>query len=148
VLVFHQAAAAIASRFRIEAGPGMTMTYVSEVHSFPMTVGNSQDGMSVCYGTCQGTDFLIATLTYMSYGTADGCSKLRVVPHPLAETVEAVECDGTLVRSHTLDMYVVTGTGCGCPEFYVFPGAPRSFGCEPLAVQSATWGAIKALYRE
>jgi len=126
------------------------MTYVSEVHNFPMTVGNAHDGMSVCYGSCLFGPIPIATLTYMSYGTTlFPCAQLEIVPHPSTEVPEAVRCDGVTIQTGARDVNAGTiAVGCGCPEAHAFLGAPRAFNCEPLAVHASTWGAIKALYRE
>src|SRR5262245_54685270 len=52
--VFHTFNAGIvSSRFKVESGPGMTMTYISETHPYAMTLGNTQSGISVCYGPCE-----------------------------------------------------------------------------------------------
>jgi hypothetical protein len=138
---------ATAVRFRVQPY-GSTMIYVSETHNFPMTVGNAQDGMSVCYGSCLLGPIPVATLTYMSYGTSAPCGQLEIVPHPAAEVPEVVLCDGRTVQTAAQDVNAGTNVYCGCPEINAFPGAPRAFDCEPLAVHASTWGGIKALYRE
>jgi hypothetical protein len=136
---------ATASRFRIAAGPGVTMTYLSEDHPFPMTAGNTQDGISVCYGTCYAASLQLAAIYYMTYGTSAQCSKILVLPHPAAQTVEAINCGFSSVRTYAQDMNV--GSGCACPSVHVFTGTPRHFDCLPLAVEATTWGRVKSLYR-
>lgn len=141
-------AGATASRFRIVPGPGVTMTYLSEVHPFSMTAGNTQSGISVCYGQCAAGDLLLATIDYMAYGTSASCSQILVVPHAAAQTVEAILCDGTPVRTFVQDMFIQRVVGdCGCPEARGIQGTPQVFTCSPVAVETATWGAIKAFYR-
>lgn len=139
---------ATASRFRVQTGPGATLTYVSEQHHFASTFGNTQDGISICYGACSVGDLLLATITYLGYGTSSNCSEIRVVPHPLAQTVEAIACEGNPVRASIRDLaiYPVNG-GCGCPPAESYPGSPQVFSCVPVPVASSTWGAIKAMYR-
>jgi hypothetical protein len=122
------------------------MTYLSETHYFPMTVGNTQDGISVCYGECTIGDQLVASITYMAYGTSSGCSEVLVVPHPAAQTVEAIRCDGVATRTYVRDMFITHNSGCGCPNTHSFQGTPQLFGCQAVPVASKTWGAIKALY--
>lgn len=138
-----------ASRFRIVSGPGVTMTYVSEVHYFPMTVGNTQSGISICYGDCLAGDHLLVTMTYMAYGTSSYCSKVQVAGHPASGNVEAIRCNDVPVRMYMEDLSVsATLGGCGCPFARSIPGTPQYFDCSPVPVEQKTWGAIKALYRD
>jgi len=136
-------------RFRIQAGPGMTMTYVSETHDFPMTIGDTQTGMTVCYNTClPGPLYRMAAITYMAYGTS-ACAELRIVPHPGSESVEERDCNfqtngGVLVQN----LKVATNPDClTCPPVFSYPGPGIPFDCSPLPVEESTWGRIKALYR-
>jgi len=147
VYVYHTLTpGAIASRFRLQGGAGMTMTYVSETHSVP-AVGNVVDGLSACYGSCQFS-VLIATVQYIGYGTSASCSQINVVPYPGETAVEGLRCDGVPVSLVSRDIYVgANPSNCGCPDGKLFVGTPRTFNCEPVAVQSSTWGSIKALYR-
>jgi len=146
--VLHNSWGTVASRFKIEAGPGVTMTYLSETHNFAMTSGNTQSGISICYNECLLGDVIVASMSYMGYGTSENCGQLNVVPYPGSQTVEAVRCDGLAVQALAWDLYVFNSfSGCGCPEAHSFEGVPQQFGCSPLLVRNSTWGAIKALYR-
>jgi hypothetical protein len=139
---------ATASRFKLSLGPGVSMTYVSETHPFPMTAGNTQDGISVCYGECTPGPLVLVTVTYMFIGATSQCSRLNVVPHPLAQTVDVIGCLGIPETAAASDMYVLApGAICGCPDSHAFAGNPQTFGCLPVAVETTTWGAIKALYK-
>jgi hypothetical protein len=149
IYVFHTSfVGATRSRFRIQPGPGMTMTYVSEVHRFAQTEGNTQTGITICYdGLCLISSQLLATVTYMRYGTSEDCSKLLIVPHPEAETVEVMNCnldpETAYVQDFSLDVRY-----CGCSPWRLIAGTPRSIVCTPpLPVEEATWGRIKAFYR-
>lgn len=137
-----------AARFKIESGSGVTMTYLSETHYFPSTIGTTQTGLSVCYGTCTLGNQVIASITYTTYGTSSGCSKMLVVPHPGAQTVEAIKCNGVATRTYVEDLYIERSSGCGCPDTHGFPGIAQLFSCEPVPVASTSWGAIKALYAD
>ncbi len=139
----------IASRFKVMAGPGATMTYLSETHPFLSTEGNSQSGLSVCYGACIPGDVLVASIAYFSSGTDENCSKLLVVPHPLAETVEVLDCAEQPAAAFVRDLHIRApgGVPCGCPVGHGFQGVARQFDCSPVPTAGRTWGAIKALYR-
>ena len=149
IYVFHSiVSGATGCRFRIQAGPGMTMTYVSETHDFPMTIGDTQTGMTVCYDTClPGPYYRLATLTYVAYGTST-CAELEIVPHPDAETVEEKDCNyqsgPALVQNLKVSAFSVCAT---CPPVFSYAGNGRPFDCAPLAVEQTTWGRVKALYR-
>lgn len=121
------------------------MTYLSETHPFAMSIGNTQTGLSVCYGECQLVAVLVVAINYMSYETDQPCSDVLIVPHPDAETVEVVDCSGLPAAAFVRE--VTIGGICACPSPRTFQGTPQSFDCQPLPVESKTWGAVKALYR-
>jgi hypothetical protein len=137
-----------AARFKIETGPGNTMTYLSETHYFASTAGTTQDGISICYENCLLDNVVLASITYMAHGTSSSCSRLLVVPHPAAQTVEVMDCAGSSASAYGSDLTLhLPGGGCGCPVTHSFPGNAQTFSCSPVAVQTTTWGSIKALYR-
>ena len=138
-----------ASRFKVTLGPGVTMTYVSETHNFAATLGDSQSGLSICYGSCLVGELSLGAISYLSTGTDQNCSQVLIVPHPLADTVDVLRCDESPVVAFARDLYVIApgGAPCGCPASHLFPGEPHSFTCTPLPVASTTWGAVKALYQ-
>jgi hypothetical protein len=148
IYVLHDSPGATASRFRIQSEPGLTMTYVSEVHYFAQTIGNTQTGITICYGgACLASSQLLVAITYMRYGTSENCSELLLVPHPDAETVEAMNCNLDAVRTLVRNYSLTTNFSCGCPFVTYFPGEPTAFDCTPLPVEETTWGRIKAFYR-
>lgn len=153
VNVFHRFSLGnIASRFKVASDPGMTMTYVSETHPYSNSLGNTQDGLSVCYDECVTGSTVVAVITYMGYGTSTSpCSFIRVVPHPEAETLDAMTCgyEPEIVSATHLEVRRGSGSCNYCishmDRFY-YPGTAEFFNCEALTVKSSTWGAIKALY--
>jgi len=138
-----------ASRFRVTSSPGVTMTYVSETHSFATTLGDSQSGLSICYGACLPGDVILGSISYLSSGTDENCSRVLVVPHPLTETVEVLTCNATPVAAFVRDLHVIApgGAPCGCPSGHGFAGEAHQFGCTALPVAVTTWGKVKALYQ-
>jgi hypothetical protein len=138
----------MATRFKLALATGATITYVSETHPYT-SVGNTQSGISICYGSCVSGSILVATVTYMSTGTDQNCSQLLVVPHPNAETVEILTCDGIPTATFNRDLNLLSpgGVPCGCSPSHMFPGTPHQFDCMTIATKNSTWGSIKALYR-
>jgi len=139
---------ATGARFRVAPSAGVTLSYLSETHPFAATLGNTQTGISICLGECVVGNAILATISYMSFGTGPNCGLLSLVPHPDAETVEVLDCDGLPQSAWLIDISVPISTPCGCPAPHILPGAPKTFNCAPLAVEASTWGAIKALYRD
>jgi hypothetical protein len=136
-----------AARFRVALESGVTMTYLSETHPFPMTVGDTQSGISVCFGGCLWGNQTLATIDYMTYATGPLCGKVLIVPQPEAETVDVRRCDGSSIAAYVRDLHVVgPGWACGCPGVHVFAGSPEAFDCTSVPVEHTTWGAVKALY--
>jgi hypothetical protein len=137
----------MASRFKVALGEGVTFTFVSETIHMPAFSGSTQTGISLCYGECIAATRLLATISYMAYGTSLPCGQIHIVPHPRAQTADAIMCDGTPISLVINDLYVTRVVGdCGCPGVHILPGTPLGFDCAPLALQSRTWGAVKALY--
>lgn len=146
-LVFNNGATA--ARFAVALGPGVTMTYVSESTAYA-SVGNTQDGITICFNNCLLGEPMIATVTYMSYTTDARCSEVRIVPHPAAQTVEVRKCNGSTVVAYAQDLQIVPPATmpCLCSNPHLFPGTPSSFDCAPVAVEGTTWGRVKALYKD
>jgi len=141
-----------AVRFKIVSDPSITMTYVSETHPFAHSLGNTQEGLSVCFDDmCLTGTTIVAEIKYMGYGTSAPCSFIRVVPHPLAETLDMMDCafNPQAMSAYRLEVpggcnYCVSHMGP--PDSY--PGTPMGFGCEPLPTRASTWGRIKSLYSD
>jgi hypothetical protein len=134
-------------RFRLESSPGMTMTYLGEEHYAPVLAGDTQSGITFCYGSCVGTLLVrLAKVTYMRYGTS-GCSSIKVAPHPDSNTIDVLLCDGTPSYADGRSLYVNYCAGPICDgRYYGHPTDPFVF-CAPVAAKQTTWGAIKSLYR-
>lgn len=138
-----------AARFRMELGPGVTMTYVSESSPYS-SLGYALAGISICFDACLTGDPLIDTVTFMSYGTDTPYSEVRIVPHPSAQTVEVEKCDGSTVAAYGGRLEIISPgiPPLNCPTPRLFPGTPLPFDCAPpVSVENTTWGLIKALYR-
>jgi hypothetical protein len=124
----------------------VTWSYLSETPSFSTFLGNTQTGITICYDQCLVGSAALVAINYMTYGTSTICTGgVFIVPHPDAETVEVINCDGSPSPAFTRSLTV---GWCSCPSSHIYPGTAQAFDCTPLAVNAATWGAVKALYRD
>ena len=136
----------IASRFRVQASPEVTWSYLSETPSSSTFLGNTQTGITICYDPCLVEQAVLVSIQYMTYGTSSECSGgVVIAPHPDAETVEVINCDGSPRAAFTRPLAV--GLICSCPSPVLYPGTATMFDCAPLATRVTTWGSVKALYR-
>ncbi len=135
-----------AVRFKVQANPELTWTYLTETPLFPTFVGNTQTGIEICFEQCNmDAQAPLVRIEYMAYGTSAICSgRLFVVPHPSAETVDVINCNG--VPSAAITLPLVVGGICACPSARSYPGTPHVFDCMAVLTRTSTWGAIKALY--
>jgi hypothetical protein len=128
---------ATASQWAINLNGGSTMTFTG-VTAAPGMLAIAPSGatdISIAYGGCVTGDFLIATVTYFGLGTSPPCSYINfsaAPTSPIPGQIASVECDLTTVT--------VTPTG----QANINPDGTCQ--CD-VAVNEATWGGIKALYR-
>lgn len=121
---------ATGSRFRVAASPGFTGVWLSETSPFT-TIGNSQTDLSVGFGNCRDGRFVVLTMTYQLYGTSE-CSQLSFTPALGQTELYCLDCS----------------FGMECNGLYpLYVNCSGSHGCDPLPVESTTWGSVKALYR-
>jgi hypothetical protein len=118
---------AVASRFKISFPPGSS--FFSFATSF-VPVGNVETGIQVGYGQCLNGSFCIGNLVAI---LAPG--PICIYP-AVGPTVTYTDC--SLVEYPAFASWANVGGECGA-----FGESP----CTPLAVESSTWGQVKALYR-
>jgi len=132
-VVHINVATATACQFATPMPSCMTgATWLSDTAVFPVTVGNSQDGVSVGYGECLFGPIHVLSTNYFMPGTIHTCCEFPVVQHPDRTLVEAVDCTSNLVAAIGATSQVATGA-CGCGT---------------VAVHETTWGRVKAMYKE
>jgi len=95
----------------------MTSTYLSDTNVFPVTVGNSQTGVSVGIGTCRNAPVHVLTISYFAMGTTPPCCEYPTIPDPLAPSgeIEFVDCSFSLMLGAGVTSTVNGNSGCPCP---------------------------------
>ena len=126
---------ATASQFSAPMPACMTPTvYLSDGGYFGVTIGNSQTGVAIGYGTPQAAPITILSIQYFGQGLTTPCCIYPVLPDPNVPSgqIEVVDCANNL-------LYATGGTGIVNPN--------GSCQCD-VATEESTWGKVKALYSE
>lgn len=111
--------------------------WLSDTKPFPVTIGDSQIGVSIGYGTCRATPIHVLTINYLAQGLTGDCCYYGVHADPASGSrrVLSVDCEENLLEitgGYTIINPKVGGGGVDCP----------------VAVEPVTWGEIKALYAD
>jgi len=117
----------------------MTSTYLSDTNPFGVTIGNSQTGVSVGYGTCRSGAIHCQTISYFASGTTPACCVYTVHCDPLGVD----QCASGLVDIVDCDF----GTGLAKGRSGVI-NQNASCDCATVPVEETSWGQIKSLYDE
>ncbi|UCH82912.1 MAG: hypothetical protein JSW50_10595 [Candidatus Latescibacterota bacterium] len=133
--VFHQATpGAIASQFSAPL-PGCMVAaiWLSDTAVFPVTIGNSQNGVAIGYGSCLAAPIHILSINIFCQGLTPTCCAYPVLPDPAVPSgqIEVVDCDNNLL------------VGLGS---YASVNPDHSCCCYCTPVDDSTWGEIKSLY--
>jgi hypothetical protein len=125
---------ATASQFAAPKPSCLGASWLSDTAVFTVTIGSSQTGVSVGYGTCRVGPIHVLTLNYFTMGTTALCCMYPVVADPTATPpgIYVVDCDYNLL----------VGNGC-----YGIVNTDGICHCATPA-QETTWGQVKSLYVE
>jgi len=116
--------------------PGcFTGQWLSDTAVWPVSVGNSQVGVGVGFGTCQTGDVHVLTVNIFAQGTTPTCCGWGVVPDPREEPPVLVytDCDFELLPILGQPGVINGDATCTCSSL--------------TAVEDTSWGQIKALYQ-
>jgi hypothetical protein len=93
-VVVSESSGITATQFSAPKPTCFPATYLSDSQVFPVTIGNSQTGVSIGFGQCKTSRVHCLTMNYFTTGTTEGCCPYQVKPHPYAEAgqVEFVDC--------------------------------------------------------
>jgi hypothetical protein len=109
--------------------------WLSDTSMFPVTIGNSQTGVSIGYGSCRVAPIHVQTINYFATGTTPHCCHYGVLPDPNAVPpgIYMVDCDEHLLNPSGMRSVIHAAPECRCG------GTPA---------EETTWGRVKALYVE
>jgi hypothetical protein len=118
-------------------------TWLADTNAFPVTIGNSQIGVSVGYGTCRVAPILIQTITFLVIGETPQCCCYYIYPHPgvVPPGIYVVDClDNLLKASGGIGVINATSHCYDCD----------GYGCvnERIPVAETSWGRLKTLYSD
>jgi hypothetical protein len=130
--VHHITPGATASQWMVVPMGGWNCTYTGEIIHVPVSIGNTQSGLSASYGGCLSAPILMATINYFCMGVSPTCAYLEVVPDPAAPTgtIEVVDCSFVKLIGSGGVIYANNDGSCDCYD----------------PVKSTSWGGVKALY--
>jgi hypothetical protein len=115
----------------------LTATYLSDTHPFPVTIGSSQTGVAVGYGSCRVGAIHVLTINYFTMGTTPACCYYPVTCDPR----ESNRCAGGLLDTVDCSQHPAVAS----PGFGMI-NANQSCLCS-VPTEDTTWGQVKALYR-
>lgn len=129
---------ATACRYSAPRPVCFTATYLSDTNMFPVTIGNSQSGVSVGYGSCRVGPIHVQTLNFFTTGTTPECCYYRVQPDPASSygEIEVSDCGFQLIFGVGGHSIINGGPRCNC-----------GYPC-PVPVEETTWGEVKSLYSD
>jgi len=129
---FDNAAAAQFSAPKPDCWAGAT--YLSDTDIFPVTIGNSQTGKSVGYGSCRTPPVHVTSINYFVQITeGPACCPYPVLPDPQSPSgeIDIVDCTNSTVYATGLVARIKPDGSCPC-------------GTVPT--EETTWGRVKAMY--
>jgi len=132
VHVYH--AGAIACQFAAPKPACLLATWLSDTAVFPVTVGGSQGGVAIGYGSCQGAPTHVLTINYFTQGLTAPCCVYPVVNDPNIPSgeIEVVDCANNLLVGTGGVGIVNSSPNCDCD----------------VPTEDTTWGKVKSLYTD
>jgi hypothetical protein len=109
-----------------------TGVYLGDTPVFPVTIGNSQYGVSVGFGACRTPPVHVLTMMYYGYGTTPADCVYETIEHPVVGWVSIVDCNFNQFQASRGGNFV----------------NPPEAGCGTIPVETMTWGQVKSLFTE
>jgi hypothetical protein len=135
VYVVHVGADGVtACQYRAPKPPCMTATYLADTNPFPVTIGNSQTGVSIGYGACRSGVIYVQTISYFASGTTPPCCHYPVLHDPLGisdgDGIDIVDCnfDPWVAQA---GFGIINAEGCDCPQPTIVLNGYESVSWQP-----------------
>jgi hypothetical protein len=123
---------ATACQFAAPAPACLLATYLSDAQVFPVTVGNSQTGVSIGYGSNLAGPINVLGISFFAQGLTPPCCYYPVVGDPnIGGLIQMVDCEGTTLLA-------TGGTGIVNPDATCQCNVPT---------QDTTWGKVKSIFQ-
>jgi hypothetical protein len=109
--------------------------WFSDVGLWPISIGNSQAGVSIGYGACHTSAIHLLTINYFATTPpTQSCCPYPVIAHPLEPSGEivVVDCDDNLLAAKGAAAIIYPDASCLCESV--------------VRVEETTWGRLKAMY--
>ena len=134
------------ARYRISTCSS-TLVWLANRSSFYTVTGDFNSGYVVDYGACLEGPVVTQSFLFIGNGTSPADAAIKMMPHPNATTgqVEGINCDGEAYVQVGGGICIKSSGACWCN--YLGPPYHNIPCVEPVAVESTTWGTVKALYR-
>jgi hypothetical protein len=109
--------------------------FVSDTAVYPVTLGDSQTGVSIGFGVCESPPVHVLTINLFCNGPGTECCFLWARPHPDVSSgkIELVDCNQTLYYG-TGGAVIIQPDNQNCLQY--------------VPVQDTSWGKVKSLYVE
>jgi len=133
VYVFHvNTLGATGSQFSAPNPTCAQWTYFQDYPVFDITLGNSQSGVAIAYGTCRTGTFLLMRILYYAHGQSDPCCYYPALPDPREPgDILATDCQFEVHPMSGSSVVINPNVTCDCT----------------VPVEDTSWGRIKSLYR-
>jgi hypothetical protein len=113
VYIIHQMTdGASAVEFRLDVS-NTAWSHVGDVWNFAIVIGNSINGVSIGYGGCQSSPFVVGTAGFMG-SSAPANTAIQITNHPDADYVKIVDCDSNVLIGAGGTAYVNSALPCVC----------------------------------
>jgi len=111
----------------------LTATYLSDTNMFAVTIGHSQTGVAVGYGSCRIGTIHVQTLAYFVAGGTAQCCEYPVLPDPNVASghIETVNCAYNLVYAMGITGIVNPNPTCVCDSGPPLPFRAVDVVCPP-----------------
>ena len=109
-------------------------TWLSDTGVFPVTIGDSQNGVAIGYGQCLSGPIHCLTINIFAGGTSTACCVYEIVGDPNTETglIEVVDCDKNLLNADGQSGVINADATCACVDI--------------VPAQATSWGKIKSIF--
>jgi hypothetical protein len=108
-------------------------TWLADQAPFPVTIGNSQTGVAIGFGSCLASPIHVLTINVFAQGLTDSCCFYQVLPDPNVPSgeVEVVDCNAVLIPATGMTS-IVSPHGGGFPPLIGDPDPPTGAVEQPV----------------